>query len=64
MPVIAMAPGGTKLATAVLDAGGESLYREIIPIGGRRGTDVAALIIERCEGALEKLLAEGAPGLP
>jgi len=59
VPVIAMDLGGTKLATAVLDAGGESLYREIIPIGGRRGTDVAALIIERCEGALEKLRALG-----
>lgn len=55
MPVIAMDLGGTKLATAVVDAEGELRYRESIPLDGRRGADVAALIIERCDAARSRL---------
>ncbi len=47
MPLIAMDLGGTKLATALFDDGGECLRRESVPLAGRRGDDVAALVVER-----------------
>lgn len=51
MPVIALDLGGTKLATAVFDAGGQLLHRDSVQLDGRRGAEVAALIAERCEAA-------------
>ncbi|HEX6964681.1 MAG TPA: ROK family protein [Gemmatimonadaceae bacterium] len=54
--------GGTKLATAIVDADGALHHRASVPLGGRRGHDVASLIIERCEAACARLreLGEGA----
>jgi glucokinase len=51
MPVIALDLGGTKLATAIFDAGGQLLHRDSIPLDGRTGSEVAALVAQRCEGA-------------
>lgn len=51
MPVIAIDLGGTKLATAVFDAGGTLLHRDSVPIDGRSGAEIAALVAERCEQA-------------
>ena len=59
MPVIAMDLGGTKLATAVLEADGELLYRESVPLGRRDGAEVAALLFERCEAMRSRLRADG-----
>ena len=39
--------GGTKLATARFDEAGTLLARESVPLAGREGDDVAALIVER-----------------
>ena len=60
MPVIAMDLGGTKLATALVDAEGALLHRESVPIGGRGGAAVAALVAERCDAARARLRALGA----
>ncbi len=51
MPVIAIDLGGTKLATAIFDAGGTLLHRDSVPLDGRTGSEVAALVAQRCEGA-------------
>jgi glucokinase len=61
MSVIAVDLGGTKLATAVFDAGGGVLYRESVPLAGRGGAAVAALVAERCEAARARLPAAGTP---
>jgi glucokinase len=53
MPVIAIDLGGTKLATAMFDAGGKLLDRDSVPLDGRTGTEVGALIAQRCAGATE-----------
>ena len=47
MPLIAMDLGGTKLASALFDDGGEPMLRETVPLAGRTGADVAALMVER-----------------
>lgn len=59
MAVIAMDLGGTKLATAIFDASGEMQQRETMPLAGRHGTDVGALIVERYEVARGRLRAGG-----
>lgn len=51
MPILAIDLGGTKLATATFDADGTLLQRESIPLDGRTGAEVGALIARRCEGA-------------
>jgi glucokinase len=51
MPVLAIDLGGTKLATATFDADGTLLHRDSIPLDGRTGAAVGALIARRCEGA-------------
>ena len=51
MPVIAIDLGGTKLATAMFDAGGTLLHRDSVPLEGRTGSEVAALVAQRCAGA-------------
>lgn len=51
MPVLALDLGGTKLATAIFDAGGKLLHRDSVPLDGRSGAEVAALVAQRCEGA-------------
>lgn len=60
MHVIAMDLGGTKLATAVLDAAGKLTHRESVPLDGRQGAEVAALIVERGARASERLRASRA----
>ena len=60
MAVIALDLGGTKLATATFDATGELQHRESVPLAGRRGADVGALIVERCQAARECLREAGA----
>jgi len=47
MRTIAMDLGGTKLATALVDDTGEILARESVPLSGRAGPEVGALIVER-----------------
>ncbi|HET7622115.1 MAG TPA: ROK family protein [Gemmatimonadaceae bacterium] len=51
MPVIALDLGGTKLATAIFDAGGKLLHRDSVPLDGRTGAEVASLVTQHCEGA-------------
>lgn len=46
MPYIAVDLGGTKLATALLDDAGTITEREVVPIGGRAGDEVASLIAD------------------
>jgi glucokinase len=53
MPVLAIDLGGTKLATATFSADGTLLHRDSIPLDGRTGAEVGALIARRCEGATE-----------
>jgi len=59
MAVIALDLGGTKLATAIFDADGEMQQRESMPLAGRRGADVGALVVERYEVARGRLRASG-----
>lgn len=47
MPFIGADLGGTKLAAAVLTDSGDVLHRESIPLAGRNGEAVGALIAER-----------------
>lgn len=47
MALIAMDLGGTKLAAALFNDDGELQARESVPLGGRGGADVAALMVER-----------------
>src|SRR5690242_3012308 len=62
MAVIAIDLGGTKLATAIIDAEGGTQHRESVPLDGRRGAKVGTLIIERCAAARSRLreIARGA----
>lgn len=41
--------GGTKLSVAAFTVEGDILAREVAPLGGRSGTDVGALIVERVQ---------------
>jgi glucokinase len=47
VPHIGVDLGGTKLASAVFADDGTILYRESVPLAGRAGDDVAALIVEQ-----------------
>ena len=58
MPTIAMDLGGTKLAAALFDDDGEPMHREAVPLAGRAGADVAALMVERHAALRERA---GAP---
>ena len=51
MSLIAIDLGGTKLASARFDDTGTLLERESVPLAGRTGADVAALIVERLAAA-------------
>jgi glucokinase len=62
--------GGTKLASAVFSAAGEIVARDTAALGGRRGAEVATLMVERLEalraaGSRKTLEAVGVsvPGL-
>ena len=59
MAVIALDLGGTKLATAIFDADGEMQQRETMPLAGRGGAEVGALVVERYEVARGRLRASG-----
>lgn len=59
MAVVALDLGGTKLATAIFDATGELQHRTSVPLAGRRGADVGALIVEQYEAARARLRASG-----
>jgi glucokinase len=47
MPVAGIDLGGTKLAVAVFSDDGDMLHRESVPLAGRTGSDVGALIASR-----------------
>jgi glucokinase len=47
VPYIGVDLGGTKLATAVFSDDGTIVHRESVPLAGRSGNDVAALIVEQ-----------------
>ncbi len=59
--------GGTKLAVAAFTDDGELISREAIPLAGRRGAAVGALIAERLQGLIEEHQSKAAgvcvPGL-
>lgn len=63
MTLIAIDLGGTKLATAAFSAGGDLLDRESVPLDGRAGADVGALVVERARAMRERLRASGAPAV-
>jgi glucokinase len=52
VPYIGIDLGGTKLACAVFTAEGELLHRESVPLAGRTGEEVGALIAEQIPAAL------------
>ena len=47
MPLAAIDLGGTKLASALFRQDGEILRRDAVPLAGRQGRDVGALIVEQ-----------------
>lgn len=53
MAPIAVDLGGTKLATALFSDDGEILHRESVPLAGRTGEDVGALIVEQMHALRE-----------
>lgn len=63
MSLIAVDLGGTKLATARFDDGGTRLERESVPLAGRTGPAVAALIVERLAAAQERGAEPSAVGI-
>ena len=54
MPVAGIDLGGTKLAAAAFSDDGDVLHRESVPLAGRVGTDVGALIADRLKFLTEK----------
>jgi glucokinase len=60
--IIGVDLGGTKLAGASFDAGGEILDRHTTALGGRSGGDVATLIVEQVR-ALRSSASEDATGV-
>ena len=44
MELLALDLGGTKLATAVFSTEGKLLYKDVTPLGGRKGWEVGSLI--------------------
>src|SRR5688572_4407792 len=67
MPVAGIDLGGTKLAAAAFSDAGDVLHRETVPLAGRQGADVGALIADRLRFLAEnfKCAATGVcvPGL-
>lgn len=67
MPVAGIDLGGTKLAAAAFTDGGEVLHRETVPLVGRQGAQVGALIADRLKYLGENFQCEAAgvcvPGL-
>jgi glucokinase len=47
VPHIGIDLGGTKLASAIFTADGDILHRESVPLAGRTGDEVGALVVER-----------------
>jgi glucokinase len=54
MPVAGIDLGGTKLAVAAFSDDGDMLHRESIPLAGRSGHDVGALIAHEIKDLAEK----------
>lgn len=54
MPHIALDLGGTKLASALFTDDGEILHRESIPLAGRTGEAVGALILDQIRALHER----------
>jgi glucokinase len=67
MPYLGIDLGGTKLAAAAFADDGELLHREAVPLGGRSGGDVGALIAARVEELTDRYESRatgvGIPGL-
>jgi Transcriptional regulator/sugar kinase len=67
MPVAGIDLGGTKLAVAVFSDDGDMLHRESLPLAGRTGHDVGALIASRITDAVQNHSCDAAgicvPGL-
>jgi glucokinase len=67
MPVAGIDLGGTKLAVAAFSDDGDLLYRESVPLAGRTGSDVGALIASRIKDLVQNHGCESAgvcvPGL-
>jgi glucokinase len=59
MPVVAMDLGGTKLAAAAFGDDGALLVRESVPLAGRTGGDVVALMCARYAAACSALRDRG-----
>ena len=54
MPVLGLDLGGTKLACGVFSDAGEILHRETVPLDGREGREVGALIAERARALVSR----------
>jgi glucokinase len=54
VPHIGIDLGGTKLASAVFAPDGEIVHRESVPLAGRTGDDVGALVVDRVRALLER----------
>lgn len=54
MPYIGVDLGGTKLASAIFTADGDIVHRESVPLAGRSGDEVGALIVEQVHALLER----------
>jgi glucokinase len=67
MPVAGIDLGGTKLAAAAFSDDGDVLYRETVPLAGRQGTRVGALIADRVQYLCKNFDCDGVgvcvPGL-
>jgi glucokinase len=67
MPVAGIDLGGTKLAAAAFSDSGDVVYRETVPLAGRQGDEVGALIADRLKFLSEDFECEAAgvcvPGL-
>ena len=64
MPAIGIDLGGTKLAAALFDDDGEIVHRESIPLAGRTGDDVGALIVDQVRAISVRPPASRAPAQP
>jgi glucokinase len=54
VPLIGVDLGGTKLASAVFSPDGEIVQRETVPLAGRGGRDVGALIVKQVHALRER----------
>lgn len=67
MPVAGIDLGGTKLAAAAFSDSGDVLHRKAVPLAGRQGREVGALIAERLEYLREEFQCDATgvcvPGL-